>query len=167
MLNNLIEGGVIKCHQYWPNGLENGDRDEIHFDATMLKVKLKSTQKFDFYILRTFILTDLVVIISFSIKSSISNTFVYFQSNESREVLQFHYTHWPDFDLPKTSDSFLDFLFAVRQSQSLDLSLHGPAVIHCSAGIGRSGTFALVDSCLVLVCNTLSPISLSLMFSSS
>lgn len=77
--------------------------------------------------------------------------YCFLQSQQSREVLQFHYTHWPDFDLPKTSDSFLDFLFAVRESGSLDISRNGPAVIHCSAGIGRSGTFVLVDSCLVLV----------------
>ena len=47
-------------------------------------------------------------------------------------------------------DSFLKFLQAVRESKSLDEDV-GPPVVHCSAGIGRSGTFCLVDSCLVLV----------------
>ena len=47
-------------------------------------------------------------------------------------------------------DSFLKFLQAVRDSGSLDEDV-GPPVVHCSAGIGRSGTFCLVDSCLVLV----------------
>ena len=39
----------------------------------------------------------------------------------------------------------------VRSSGSLSLENYGPAVVHCSAGIGRSGTFCLVDSCLVMV----------------
>ena len=40
---------------------------------------------------------------------------------------------------------------AVRESGVLESDV-GPAIIHCSAGIGRSGTFCLVDSCLILVC---------------
>lgn len=39
----------------------------------------------------------------------------------------------------------------VRKSGSLSLENYGPAIVHCSAGIGRSGTFCLVDSCLVMV----------------
>lgn len=52
--------------------------------------------------------------------------------------------------MPESPASFLKFLFKVRESGSLDPE-HGPSVVHCSAGIGRSGTFALVDTCLILV----------------
>ncbi|XP_078543619.1 tyrosine-protein phosphatase non-receptor type 2 isoform X3 [Lissotriton helveticus] len=69
---------------------------------------------------------------------------------ESREIYHFHYTTWPDFGVPESPASFLNFLAEVRESGSLN-SEHGPAVIHCSAGIGRSGTFSLVDTCLVLM----------------
>ena len=72
------------------------------------------------------------------------------KTNESREILHFHYTNWPDFCIPQSPDSFLEFLHAVRDSGSLEEDV-GPAVVHCSAGIGRSGTFCLVDTCLVLV----------------
>ncbi|XP_030325827.1 tyrosine-protein phosphatase non-receptor type 2 isoform X4 [Strigops habroptila] len=71
-------------------------------------------------------------------------------SGESRMIFHFHYTTWPDFGVPESPASFLNFLFKVRESGSLSPE-HGPAVIHCSAGIGRSGTFSLVDTCLVLM----------------
>ncbi len=72
------------------------------------------------------------------------------ESGESREILHFHYTTWPDFGVPQCPDTFLEFLGAVRSSGSLDEDV-GPPIVHCSAGIGRSGTFCLVDTCLVLV----------------
>ena len=50
--------------------------------------------------------------------------------------------------MPSCPDTFLEFLGAVRESGSLESSC-GPAVVHCSAGIGRSGSFVLVDSCLL------------------
>ncbi|KAM9223240.1 tyrosine-protein phosphatase non-receptor type 2 isoform 4-T4 [Leptosomus discolor] len=71
-------------------------------------------------------------------------------SGESRMIFHFHYTTWPDFGVPESPASFLNFLFKVRESGSLSAE-HGPAVVHCSAGIGRSGTFSLVDTCLVLM----------------
>merc|ERR1712096_555204 len=70
------------------------------------------------------------------------------ETNESRDVLHFHYTTWPDFGVPTCPDTFLEFLGAVRESGSLDRDV-GPALAHCSAGIGRSGTFILVDTCLL------------------
>ena len=54
---------------------------------------------------------------------------------------------FPSFQCP---DSFLKFLQAVRESKSLDENV-GPPVVHCSAGIGRSGTFCLVDSCIQIM----------------
>uniref|UniRef100_A0A2K6K7M7 Tyrosine-protein phosphatase non-receptor type n=2 Tax=Rhinopithecus TaxID=542827 RepID=A0A2K6K7M7_RHIBE len=71
-------------------------------------------------------------------------------SGETRTISHFHYTTWPDFGVPKSPASFLNFLFKVRKSGSWNPD-HGPAVIHCSAGIGHSGTFSLVDTCLVLM----------------
>lgn len=127
MLNDLVERGQVKCHQYWPAFV--GDEDDL--DEVRLRVRLVSETKSEHYVVRTCLLTDEV-------------------SKESREVLHFHYTSWPDFGIPQTPASFLKLLFDVRESGAFDMNA-GPPVVHCSAGIGRSGTLCLVDSCLVLV----------------
>lgn len=79
-----------------------------------------------------------------------ASIFLLSQTGEKREIYHFHYTTWPDFGVPESPASFLNFLFKVRESGALGVD-HGPAVVHCSAGIGRSGTFSLVDTCVVLV----------------
>ena len=68
--------------------------------------------------------------------------------SETRDVLHFHYTIWPDFECPSCPDTFLKFLGAVREAGSLDSGV-GTALVHCSDSIGRSGTFILVDTCLL------------------
>lgn len=94
--------------------------------------------------------------------------FIYFrltdkESLSHREVVQFHYTTWPDFGIPSSPIAFLQFLKQVRDSGALDSNV-GPPVIHCSAGIGRSGTFCLVDCCLVLVSDSLWQVLLEELF---
>lgn len=61
MLNNLMERGQIKCHRYWPDGVANNAENELIFEDVSLKVELASTAKFDYYTLRKFTLTDLLV----------------------------------------------------------------------------------------------------------
>lgn len=130
MLNNLIERRAIKCHQYWPNNIN----EIIKLDDVSLTIKLVNEVKNENYIIRKILLTDL-------------------STNSSREIYQYHYTSWPDFGLPESPNSFLQYLFQIQQSNYLDSVKYGPPIVHCSAGIGRSGTLCLVDSCLVLVSN--------------
>lgn len=127
MLNRVIEKGQLKCHQYWPVKPE----DTLDMDDVNLTLKHVDSKPGQHYTVRTLRLTNQ-------------------KTEESREILHFHYTTWPDFGVPQCPDSFLEFLHAVRDSGSLDEEV-GPAVVHCSAGIGRSGTFCLVDTCLVLI----------------
>ncbi|XP_015778849.1 PREDICTED: tyrosine-protein phosphatase non-receptor type 1-like [Acropora digitifera] len=68
-------------------------------------------------------------------------------TGEKRCIYHFHYQTWPDFGVPTSPATFLAFLFEVRQKGVLSPDV-GPSVIHCSAGIGRSGTFVMVDSIL-------------------
>lgn len=127
MLNRVIEKGSIKCAQYWPHREE---KDAI-FEDTNFKVTFVSEDIKSYYTVRQLELENL-------------------STGEAREILHFHYTTWPDFGVPESPASFLNFLYKVRESGCLN-SDQGPVVVHCSAGIGRSGTFCLVDTCLLLM----------------
>ncbi|XP_057197093.1 tyrosine-protein phosphatase non-receptor type 2a isoform X2 [Triplophysa rosa] len=127
-----------KCAQYWPSE-EEGDMD---FSDTEFVVFLVSEDVEPNYTIRVL---------------ELQNS----KTGESRQIYHFHYTTWPDFGVPESPASFLNFLFKVRESGSLGPE-NGPAVIHCSAGIGRSGTFSLVDTCLVLIDNWKDPASVDI-----
>ncbi|CAO2639464.1 Tyrosine-protein phosphatase non-receptor type 2 [Lemmus lemmus] len=126
MLNRTVEKESVKCAQYWPT-----DDREMLFKETGFSVKLLSEDVKSYYTVHLLQLENI-------------------NSGETRTISHFHYTTWPDFGVPESPASFLNFLFKVRESGSLNTD-HGPAVINCSAGIGRSGTFSLVDTCLVLM----------------
>uniref|UniRef100_A0A8C7HZP1 Tyrosine-protein phosphatase non-receptor type n=1 Tax=Oncorhynchus kisutch TaxID=8019 RepID=A0A8C7HZP1_ONCKI len=127
MLNRILEKGSEKCAQYWPTAEEQQlSYTDTGFVVTLVKEEDKSN-----YIVRVL---------------ELRNT----ETGGTTEIYHFHYTTWPDFGVPESPASFLNFLVKVRESGSLGPE-HGPSVVHCSAGIGRSGTFSLVDTCLILM----------------
>ncbi|KAG8133446.1 putative Tyrosine-protein [Naja naja] len=123
MLNRIVEKDSVKCAQYWPTKQE----EPMLFRETGFCVRLKSEDVKSYYTVRQLQLECI-------------------DTGESRVILHFHYTTWPDFGVPESPASFLNFLFKVRESGSLS-SEHGPAVIHCSAGIGRSEDQAPSSEC--------------------
>ncbi|KAG7272778.1 hypothetical protein CRUP_036838 [Coryphaenoides rupestris] len=64
-------------------------------------------------------------------------------SNEKREVRQFQFTAWPDHGVPEHPTPFLAFLRRVKACNPPDA---GPMVVHCSAGVGRTGCFIVIDA---------------------
>ncbi|XP_026084742.1 tyrosine-protein phosphatase non-receptor type 2-like isoform X1 [Carassius auratus] len=138
MLNRVIEKGSEKCAKYWPSEEER----DMDFIDTGFTVTLVSEEAEPNYTIRLLELIN-------------------GKTRETREIYHFHYTTWPDFGVPESPASFLNFLFKVRESGSLGPE-NGPAVVHCSAGIGRSGTFSLVDTCLVLMDKRKDPLSVDI-----
>uniref|UniRef100_A0A6A7G6Z0 protein-tyrosine-phosphatase n=2 Tax=Hirondellea gigas TaxID=1518452 RepID=A0A6A7G6Z0_9CRUS len=63
----------------------------------------------------------------------------------TRIIRHFHFTTWPDFGVPDPPQALVRFVRAFRESVPPD---HRPIVVHCSAGVGRSGTFIALDRIL-------------------
>lgn len=125
MLCRCFENAREKSARYWPK--EVGGVLRMDFDLEVALVDETQTKDF---IVRNLILTNTA-------------------TESSRRIQQLHYVNWPDFNVPDCPQSFLDFLDTVRSSGCFEEDA-GPPIVHCSAGIGRSGTFALVDSALVI-----------------
>jgi len=126
MLCRCYESDKDKSARYWPTEVEGTLRLNYGLDVELVD----ETETMNF-VVRNFRLTD-------------TETGIF------RNIKQLHYINWPDFNVPDCPDAFLDFLETVRETGCFEAGV-GPPIVHCSAGIGRSGTFCLVDSCLVLV----------------
>ena len=55
-----------------------------------------------------------------------------------------HYTAWPDHGVPQNAMSVISFIRRVRREHPH--CLDQPLLVHCSAGVGRTGTFILLDT---------------------
>ncbi|CAB3989657.1 receptor-type tyrosine- phosphatase F-like [Paramuricea clavata] len=75
----------------------------------------------------------------------VTRTFIVEKGGEQRGVQQFHFMSWPDYGVPLYPTQILTFR---RHFKSFHETKTGPAVIHCSAGVGRSGVFIAVDKIL-------------------
>ncbi|WAQ99445.1 MEG11-like protein [Mya arenaria] len=72
----------------------------------------------------------------------IDTCFIQTNPDVARSVRQFHYTAWPDKDVPDSPASLLMFWHTVR---AYDPQRVAPWLVHCSAGVGRTGTFIAMD----------------------
>lgn len=116
MLTNLVEKGRVKCHQYWtPGKFKNSAGKQV-------QVELSSEEPHDKHIERKLRITI---------------------GGETHEVTQLHYTAWPDHGVPspENTDNFNKFVDRFNELEDPKT----PSVIHCSAGVGRTGTFIAVD----------------------
>uniref|UniRef100_A0A8C7LBU2 Tyrosine-protein phosphatase non-receptor type 9 n=2 Tax=Oncorhynchus TaxID=8016 RepID=A0A8C7LBU2_ONCKI len=130
MTTRADEGGRKKCGQYWP--LEEGGQEVYGHMAVV-------NQRVDNH-------------------SHYNQTTLELHNMEQRQVTHFQYLSWPDYGVPTSAVTLIDFLGAVKRQQRRSVKTMGPQwrghplgppmVVHCSAGIGRTGTFCALDICL-------------------
>jgi protein tyrosine phosphatase len=123
MLTDLIERGVDKCTQYWPRNL-----NETIDVGNDLKVTLVEQQQFVDYKMKKMLLVNTS------------------KSESGRlDVTHYHFLAWPDHGVPADKTVMLAFIRRVRQIHPPE---GPPLIVHCSAGVGRTGTFITLDTML-------------------
>ncbi|XP_039879473.1 receptor-type tyrosine-protein phosphatase H-like isoform X2 [Simochromis diagramma] len=118
MVTNCIEGGRTKCEQYWP-----ADSKSCLYGE--LLVTMRSEQQETNWTLREFNLKDR-------------------KTSEERTVKHFHFTAWPDHGVPECTEVLIQFRGLMRQHIEREGG-KAPTVVHCSAGVGRTGTIISLD----------------------
>ncbi|KAF5916925.1 hypothetical protein HPG69_013845, partial [Diceros bicornis minor] len=118
MLTNCVESGRVKCEHYWP-------LDAQPCTHGNLQVTLVGEQVMENWTVRDLKLWHI-------------------QEQKTLFVRQFHYMAWPDHGVPHSPDPLLAFWKMLRQW--LDQTRgEGPPIVHCSAGVGRTGTLIALD----------------------
>uniref|UniRef100_A0A1I8IDH4 Protein-tyrosine-phosphatase n=1 Tax=Macrostomum lignano TaxID=282301 RepID=A0A1I8IDH4_9PLAT len=152
MLTVSNERGRTKCHEYWPplyetvdhcNGLsvtcvseqvpklfgnaKNSDNDDI-----------ADTDRECGFAQREFMIS----------KTADAETAGEGSEVQQRQVTHLQYADWPDHGTPSNLDEFLNFVSRVRAHRAGHLA---PVVVHCSAGIGRTGVLIAMETAVCLI----------------
>ncbi|XP_052512842.1 receptor-type tyrosine-protein phosphatase H [Budorcas taxicolor] len=118
MLTNCVESGRVKCEHYWP--LDAQPCTHGHLQVTLVGEEVAEN-----WAVRNLKLRHV-------------------QQQKTLPVRQFHYVTWPDHGVPHSPDPLLAFWRMLRQW--LDETVGGgPPIVHCSAGVGRTGTLIALD----------------------
>uniref|UniRef100_A0A8C4SA22 protein-tyrosine-phosphatase n=1 Tax=Erpetoichthys calabaricus TaxID=27687 RepID=A0A8C4SA22_ERPCA len=126
MVTNCQEGNKVKCEQYWPEDC----KPCVYEDILVTTVSDKEMEE---WTLREFHVKHVKTL-------------------ESRIIKHFHFTAWPDHGVPDKTQSLIAFRELVRSFMN-QLTRNAPVVVHCSAGVGRTGTFIALDYLLLQLSN--------------
>ncbi|KAL3882797.1 hypothetical protein ACJMK2_029104 [Sinanodonta woodiana] len=123
MLTKCMENGKVKCDKYWPDV-----KEPVYYGELVVNVTSES------------IIHDYVIqVIEITL------------DKEKRKVFHFSYLSWPDMGCPKDPTSLLNFATTVRKY--VKPNLRTPIIVHCSAGVGRTGTYIAIDYLMQFVQN--------------
>nr|XP_057928303.1 receptor-type tyrosine-protein phosphatase C isoform X2 [Doryrhamphus excisus]XP_057928304.1 receptor-type tyrosine-protein phosphatase C isoform X2 [Doryrhamphus excisus] len=119
MVTRCEEGNKVKCVQYWPSP----DRETEIYEEFV--VKLTSEDHFPDYTIRNLSLTNRR------------------EKSTEREVTHIQFISWPDHGVPGEPHLLLKLRRRVNAFKNI---FSGPIVVHCSAGVGRTGTYIGIDA---------------------
>ncbi|CAF3234432.1 unnamed protein product [Rotaria socialis] len=120
-LTRPIENGITMCHHYWP---VEGSIQYDDFEVNLVSEHIYS----DDYVVRNFYFANI-------------------QTMETRTITQFHFLTWDELCNPPSTKAILDFR---RKVNKCCRGTSAPLIVHCNDGVGRTGTYLVLD--IVLNC---------------
>ncbi|KAH0627091.1 hypothetical protein JD844_002489 [Phrynosoma platyrhinos] len=121
MLTTLTERGRTKCHHYWPD-----PPDIVEYGN--FRIKCRSEDCTIAYVFREIVVTNI-------------------ETEEEHIVTHLQYVAWPDHGVPDDSTAFLEFVTCMRPKRIEN----EPVLVHCSAGIGRTGVLVAMETAMCLI----------------
>ncbi|XP_040442750.1 tyrosine-protein phosphatase non-receptor type 3 isoform X3 [Falco naumanni] len=121
MLTTLTERGRTKCHQYWPD-----PPDVMEYGS--FRVRCHSEDCTIAYVVREMVITNV-------------------ETEQQHTVTHLQYVAWPDHGVPDDSMDFLEFVTCMRPKRVEN----EPVLVHCSAGIGRTGVLVTMETAMCLI----------------
>ncbi|XP_064908919.1 tyrosine-protein phosphatase non-receptor type 3 isoform X9 [Columba livia] len=121
MLTTLTERGRTKCHQYWPD-----PPDVMEYGS--FRVRCHSEDCTIAYVVREMVITKV-------------------ETEQQHTVTHLQYVAWPDHGVPDDSMDFLEFVNCMRPKRVEN----EPVLVHCSAGIGRTGVLVTMETAMCLI----------------
>ncbi|CAH8526745.1 unnamed protein product [Schistosoma intercalatum] len=151
MLTAISERGRAKCHQYWPDlnhtvnfSVSSSPRISQSRSSTDLQLKTVREEIITDIAYREFDISQIP-----SHRASLQS--VLRKQTETRRISQLQYISWPDHGVPNDTDQLISF---VEQVQRIRGKNQTPIVVHCSAGIGRTGVLIAIETSINLMeCN--------------
>ncbi|KFP79123.1 Tyrosine-protein phosphatase non-receptor type 3, partial [Acanthisitta chloris] len=121
MLTTLTERGRTKCHQYWPD-----PPDVMEYGS--FRVRCHSEDCTIAYVVREMVVTNI-------------------ETEQQHTITHLQYVAWPDHGVPDDSMDFLEFVTCMRPKRVKN----EPVLVHCSAGIGRTGVLVTMETAMCLI----------------
>uniref|UniRef100_A0A8C0F8C0 Tyrosine-protein phosphatase n=1 Tax=Bubo bubo TaxID=30461 RepID=A0A8C0F8C0_BUBBB len=121
MLTTLTERGRTKCHQYWPD-----PPDVMEYGS--FRVRCHSEDCTIAYVVREMVITNV-------------------ETEQQHTITHLQYVAWPDHGVPDDSMDFLEFVTCMRPKRIEN----EPVLVHCSAGIGRTGVLVTMETAMCLI----------------
>jgi len=164
MLTKLVEGNREKCARYWPSPLEIKQLDKDgnivptavpHREdtCTMRRQRTMSAPVFEdgFLITKHIKVRNVEEFIMGPVVKRVLDVYQITDTDlkNPHRVIQFQYTDWPDHDIPDDGKALRGIINLLEEQRKDDSNPSRPIVVHCSAGVGRTGTFCAVHQIIL------------------
>ncbi|XP_078507632.1 tyrosine-protein phosphatase non-receptor type 6-like isoform X2 [Lissotriton helveticus] len=128
MTTREVEKGRNKCVPYWPD--------------------LDTTKEFGPYLVE-----NVKEHTTIDCKTRLLRLSLLYDENEVRDIWHYQFLSWPDHGVPGEPGGVLSFLDEINRVQEQEPNA-GPIIVHCSAGIGRTGTIIVIDMLMDMINTT-------------